>query len=326
MQKISGFSAQNEDIRDGTGPLQKIPSPGPIGKHSTAHHSAFNPYSRNVASRKISSIQKTQLAIRQRIKEIKTPLDEEAVPQSQSWKRLKISSFKDLQSDFSARWEGLMKDIQTLREHLQDLVRETERFRPDSESSVSLSSMGDDFERLLLNAQKTGKLDPSQLENLRVMSEQHVASWTAVVQANPSLDSMKDLVAHLGVACHLGQSSEVTQDGWVALKDAASKLTQSAEKQFRDNPTTKNFQDYYEKALISLKVGGDGPTLDIPAGVKRLRPDENVYVVKPGDSLSSISTRFYGTPSFWDVIYMLNRKEIGDNPDRLAPNLKLEVP
>jgi LysM repeat protein len=51
--------------------------------------------------------------------------------------------------------------------------------------------------------------------------------------------------------------------------------------------------------------------------------DSNVYVVKSGDTLSSIADRFYGDPELWRAIARAN--EVAD-PDTLAVGTRLEIP
>jgi LysM repeat protein len=49
------------------------------------------------------------------------------------------------------------------------------------------------------------------------------------------------------------------------------------------------------------------------------------YTVRPGDTLSSIAQRFYGSPSDWRGLYQANRSVI-HNPDAIYPGEVLNVP
>jgi hypothetical protein len=49
---------------------------------------------------------------------------------------------------------------------------------------------------------------------------------------------------------------------------------------------------------------------------------EHVYVVRPGDTLSSIASRF-GIP--WHELYKHNRSIVGGNPNLIFPGMKLKV-
>jgi LysM repeat protein len=58
-----------------------------------------------------------------------------------------------------------------------------------------------------------------------------------------------------------------------------------------------------------------------PAGQTPVR----TYEVQPGDSLSSIAQRFYGSPNEWRKIFAANQ-DVLPNPDRLTPKLVLRIP
>lgn len=50
------------------------------------------------------------------------------------------------------------------------------------------------------------------------------------------------------------------------------------------------------------------------------------YTVEAGDTLATISERFYGDPTLWRRIYDANRTTIGDNPDSLRVGTALQIP
>ena len=53
-------------------------------------------------------------------------------------------------------------------------------------------------------------------------------------------------------------------------------------------------------------------------------PDRR-YTVQPGDTLSSIAQRFYGSPADWQLLYRANRSVI-QNPNVIDPGEVLDVP
>jgi len=53
--------------------------------------------------------------------------------------------------------------------------------------------------------------------------------------------------------------------------------------------------------------------------------DSQSYAVRPGDTLSSISARVYGTSGDWQWLYHENRAAVGD-PDLIYPGQVLDVP
>jgi len=52
----------------------------------------------------------------------------------------------------------------------------------------------------------------------------------------------------------------------------------------------------------------------------------STYVVQPGDTLSQISARFYGTAAYWPGIYLANQAAIGPNPNVLRIGTVLVIP
>jgi nucleoid-associated protein YgaU len=63
-------------------------------------------------------------------------------------------------------------------------------------------------------------------------------------------------------------------------------------------------------------VSGGTPTVANPSS----------YVVQPGDTLSGISAKFYGTAAYWPGIYLANQPAIGPNPNVLHTGLVLIIP
>lgn len=61
------------------------------------------------------------------------------------------------------------------------------------------------------------------------------------------------------------------------------------------------------------------PQAEGPGGVK-------TYIIRPGDSLSTVANKFYGDPTLWRTIYNFNRDKIGDNPNAIKAGMDLKVP
>jgi nucleoid-associated protein YgaU len=55
-------------------------------------------------------------------------------------------------------------------------------------------------------------------------------------------------------------------------------------------------------------------------------PRTRTYVVRAGDTLSSIAQRYYGNGELWGRIYTANRKQIGSDPSELWVGLVLVIP
>jgi nucleoid-associated protein YgaU len=81
------------------------------------------------------------------------------------------------------------------------------------------------------------------------------------------------------------------------------------------------------------KSAGDGASKDekvpdfsnVQGGSSSTAPAVRIYVVVPGDSLSKIAKREYGSANDWTRIYEANRGLIKD-PDKIFPGQKLEIP
>jgi len=328
MGKILGTSEHTEDIRDGTLCLWNSPCRGSMGTDT-------NPARQNpglAAREMVISIRQTQESIRQRIREIQNQLKylhAKNVPDSQPWITFRPGNIEDLRSKFHSLREALENDLQVLRNDLDHLKVAARMARRAALRGSALSSSGDfdrDLGNLLRKGEETGQIDPDQFEGLRSESDAALRRWQEAVEGDPSPENMEGLLSQLGRTMQVGldQGSDAARDAWGSLGVCADKLKRAADQRFRANPTLENFRDYSGTAVTSIQLGGEGLT-EMPDGQQRLRLEKS-YVVKPGASLSVISKLFYGRENLWDFIYFANMDAIGDNPDRLRPNIELKVP
>jgi nucleoid-associated protein YgaU len=66
---------------------------------------------------------------------------------------------------------------------------------------------------------------------------------------------------------------------------------------------------------------------DLVADIKVAKSDVyGYYVVKSGDSLSKIAKDVYDDGKKYMKIYEANKATIGDNPDKIKPGQKLQIP
>ncbi|WP_207210491.1 LysM peptidoglycan-binding domain-containing protein [Nocardioides zhouii] len=91
-------------------------------------------------------------------------------------------------------------------------------------------------------------------------------------------------------------------------------------------------------SVPALASGGDGrellsglalPERAVAAAHHQPRPADATYVVRPGDSLSSIALTHPGTGSLedrWRAIWQANRDVVGDDPDLIHPGQALRLP
>jgi len=76
---------------------------------------------------------------------------------------------------------------------------------------------------------------------------------------------------------------------------------------------------------------GTAPPSPVAAQMVHLNPQtphhtDTSYTVQPGDSLSTIAQRFYGTPRYWPGLYNANRAVVGGDPTALDAGIVLRVP
>lgn len=71
---------------------------------------------------------------------------------------------------------------------------------------------------------------------------------------------------------------------------------------------------------------GLGPFADTSGQEQTYKPGDRVHVVNRGDTLSALSTRYYGAPNRWQEIYNRNQGVIGADPNRLQPGMKIVIP
>ncbi len=82
---------------------------------------------------------------------------------------------------------------------------------------------------------------------------------------------------------------------------------------------------YTQRVLLNFK-GLSWPHVTVGTLVAQTLP--TTYVVRAGDTLSSIAARFYGagTKLFWTMIYDANRDIIGADPNVITPGQNLNIP
>jgi LysM repeat protein len=88
-----------------------------------------------------------------------------------------------------------------------------------------------------------------------------------------------------------------------------------------------------QASTVAEQVYGAGQVPAAAAGKAQVHTDAMVvhheqdrhYTVQPGDTLSSIAQRFYGTTADWRLLYQANRSVI-TNPNQIFPGEVLDVP
>jgi LysM repeat protein len=151
------------------------------------------------------------------------------------------------------------------------------------------------------------------------------AKWVAQgkeqFSKDPTAENLKSLLDQTGKAALLGTSDEALEIIDV-VKQNAEKLKENAEDIFRQQPTIENFTVMEETDKFCFRLGKQ-PFPFPPVGLPPVSAG-TIHVVKPGETLSAISKKYFGRPGYWDVIYRRNRDLI-KNPDSLAPGTKLVI-
>jgi 5'-nucleotidase / UDP-sugar diphosphatase len=77
--------------------------------------------------------------------------------------------------------------------------------------------------------------------------------------------------------------------------------------------------------VLSERSEPNGPASSIENRVSSDDIPQRIYVVQKGDTLSSISAKYYGSAKQWSKIVNANRNNLPD-PNRLTPGIKLSIP
>lgn len=104
------------------------------------------------------------------------------------------------------------------------------------------------------------------------------------------------------------------------LNEGAETMRKNADQTFRRNPTADNFKAVEQADRFCGELGKEPLK---PSGMRQVPPG-TVHEVMPGDTLSKISQRYFGSPGYWDVIYKNNRNVIKD-PKLIVPHTRLKI-
>jgi len=259
---------------------------------------------------------KKMRAIREQLKRL------QGYPSTQPWISFnRVSKVSELRSKHSNIKDALRYDLLILQSELKYLNRQARQMRA-AQARANFQTMAD---RILKEAEKQGYLDQDKQDALIKESERVLGILVGILMANPSGKNIDAVLGQLGHTLILGgdYSSNECQRALRTLKGAGSKLDKKADEDFRKNPTVENFDKLLRSKESNMLLGGTVKWE--PEGwqpVKSTTP----HKVAEGDTLSSIAQRYYGNPSYWDVIYLENSGTIGDNPDELRIGLQLKIP
>jgi len=287
---------------------------------------------------KLRSIERIQKSIREQIGEIEAQLkslDERHISDSAPWMSFeRASSFEDWVNKNKAAMAqplslraALQNDLQLLRDQMNDLQARARQVERSNLRGLALVASGDferDVTKLIDHAKKTGTLDEHLIAVIRADADRALSQWQAVVDSDPSSKNIRGLLSQVRKGMLVGIDDDATRAALASVGNGVAKNRRFAEQRFRATPTVENLKKYLGKVRESLLLGGEGMT-GVPPARARLRP-ESSYVVKAGDTLTSISKLFYGAEGFWDSILFANLQVIGKDPERLRPGIVLKIP
>jgi nucleoid-associated protein YgaU len=180
--------------------------------------------------------------------------------------------------------------------------------------------------RLLRSAEKRGELSHDEEEKLARYTEASLKSSLAALEDKPTGGTMRLVLKNLEDVMLVGGSDDAIDAAFKQLKSASGKRRRRLERQFRANPSKDNLKRMMrgvaEGMLFASEDEGWPPQ---PEGLSVNWPEKQHHVV-PGDTLASISEQYYGSPAYWDQVYLANVGVIGDNIDTLRPHIMLRIP
>ncbi|MGD2067771.1 MAG: LysM domain-containing protein [Gemmatimonadota bacterium] len=274
--------------------------------------------------RRLQAIRSAEAVVRQDMRRVQEQLKRLSnQPGTRPWISFhRTARVQELRSPHRTLKEALRADLSTLRDQLRDLRSQRVRARTRAVRADAAA-----FERRVRRtldhaARTSGGISGEDLAELAGESEDILEQQTNLMLAHPSAGNLAKTLEYWGHSQELGgdPESEVQKRTWLAVGQVAQKLHARSEKEFRKVPTVENFDRMLEAwATSQLLGGGDLPE---PEG---WMPAATTHVVEDGDTLSKLSLRYYGSPGFWDRIYLENVRTLGRTV-RLRPGTTLRIP
>lgn len=274
--------------------------------------------------RRLQAIRSAEAVVRQDMRRVQEQLKRlENQPGTQPWISFhRTTRVQDLRSPHRTLKDALRADLSSLRDQLRDL--RTQRVRARTRAVRADAAAFERRVRRTLNeaARTSGGISGEDLADLASEAEDVLEQQTNLMLAHPTAGNLAKTLEYWGNTQELGgdPESEVQQKTWLAVGQVAQKLHARAEKDFRKVPTLENFDRMLEAWATSQLLGGG--ELPPPEGWV---PANTTHVVEEGDTLSKLSLRYYGSPAFWDRIYLENVRAIGRTV-RLDRGMTLRIP
>ena len=195
----------------------------------------------------------------------------------------------------------------------------------------AIEPTGKGIDKALREAERKARKDPN---DPRARSLLKAIAVAAGKMAKASIDKMEGKPSEKNLDIALSDATTAVQMGSDNCDSLKKKIMQlgrvfiekqrdDAEKEFRRDPSLDKFDKFYAKIQEFWVFGGSRK--DPLRNIKRRLPPGK-YTVQKDDTLSSISEKYYGSPGYWDVIYLANLGVIGNNPYLIQPSIILNIP
>lgn len=219
---------------------------------------------------------------------------------------LAMQHFHDVEqkmADLLRKWKATGKQPEAELEHLLGVAEKV----MEEQISVLNGNPSQENMSAVLKSMKTlalfGRDSDKGWSALSMASGRRVNMSISKLRDNPTKANVVEVLNRVKEACLLGNDAVVEQ-GMLAARDGAVKIREAAERQFRSMPTVSNFQALF-KAQHDQALLGTDIAPDHPQGL-RDAPRGTTHTIKPGESLSQLSARYFGSTGYWDVIIWRN--------------------
>jgi nucleoid-associated protein YgaU len=187
----------------------------------------------------------------------------------------------------------------------------TDAAKPKAESVVTAPSKPDPQPASAAGAARTYTIKPGDtFSSIAIATYGAEKHWTDIAEANPAVDPKR---------VRVGQVIKLPELAKNEVKPAEAKAgAKAVEVKTTVKPDVK--LDPKSDAKAATK-----PDIKPTAKPEAAKVEVRVHEVKAGESLISISRRYFKTPDNWRHVYLTNREIIGSDPAKLQTGMKLKI-
>lgn len=231
--------------------------------------------------------------------------------------------------EFTTHRVALERHLRSLRSQQAKLKRTRREVRLamlESNASKVRSRNRVAARKILQNAEKRGELTPDEEQRLVLHARKTLRMSLKLLIEAPTRKHIAGALEALQDFMIVGGDESGSREAFDCLAAAAEKRYRKVEQQFRKKPTPENLRALLKAHAEGLLLAqGDKRFPPRPLGLKPPWPDK-LHKVSAGDTLEKISAQYYGSPAYWDVIYMENHGVLGDNFRLIRDGVMLRIP